>query len=55
MLDLDLLGEEVGRSGCNRFGAGRLLSATLGALGQDQRAERGDVAGQILRISEHIG
>jgi hypothetical protein len=28
-----------------RFCAGRLLSATLGALCQDQCAERGDIAG----------
>jgi len=48
MLDLDLLGDELGRSGC-------LLSTTLGALGQDQHVERSDVAGKVVRISEHIG
>jgi hypothetical protein len=31
-----------------------LLSATLGALGQDQCVKRSDVAGEIL-ISEHMG
>jgi hypothetical protein len=29
-------------------------SVTLGALGQDQCAERNDIAGKILRISEHM-
>jgi hypothetical protein len=47
MFDLDLLGEELSR-------LGRMLSATLGALGQDQCSERNDVAGKILRISEHM-
>jgi hypothetical protein len=31
-----------------------LLSATLGALREDQCAERSDVAGKVLRISEHM-
>src|SRR5262245_24162129 len=41
MLDLDLLGEQ--------------LRVTLGALSQDQCLECSDVAGKILRISEHMG
>jgi hypothetical protein len=31
-----------------------MLSATLGALGKDQRAKRGDVVRKIVRISEHM-
>src|SRR5262245_44941342 len=48
MLDLDLLGEQLSLSGC-------LLRVTLGALSQDQCLECSDVAGKILRISEHMG
>jgi hypothetical protein len=48
MFDLDLLGGEL-------YGAGRLLSATLGALSQDQCLEGSDVTGKIVRISEHTG
>jgi len=48
MLDLDLLGEELSRSGC-------LLCVTLGALSQDQCLEGSDVTGKIVRISEHTG
>jgi hypothetical protein len=47
MLDLDLLGDELSR-------LSRMLSVTLGALRQDQRAERRDVGGKILRISKHM-
>jgi len=32
-----------------------LLSATLGALSQDQCLEGSDVTGKIVRISEHTG
>jgi hypothetical protein len=31
-----------------------LLRSTLGALREDQCAEGSDVAGKILRISEHM-
>jgi len=47
MLDLDLFGDELSR-------LSRMLSVTLGALRQDQCAERSDIAGKVLRISEHM-
>jgi hypothetical protein len=54
MLDLDLLGSELGGPGGDRCCAGGMLCATFGALGNDQRLKRSDIVGKIVRISDHM-